>query len=114
MDENKLKLLIGCKIKQLREYKGLTQEQFCARINLEQPNLSKLENGKNFPAFSTFLSILEVLEVNPNDILSFLNNYSKINMSDELDREIFQYISGLPRTTKQVLLEIIKNTSAKV
>lgn len=113
MDENKLKLLLGCKIKELRELRDLTQEQFCAKINLEQPNLSKLENGKNFPSFTTFLSILEVLQVNPNDILNFLNVYSNIEMNDELDREIFKYISGLPKTTKQVLLEIIKNSSAK-
>ncbi len=109
MDENKLKILLGCRIKQLRELRNLTQEQFCAKINLEQPNLSNLENGKNFPAFATFLSILEVLEVNPNELLDFLGGYPDLNLSDELDKEIFKYVNSLSRETKQVILGIIKN-----
>lgn len=109
MKENEIKLLIGNRIKQLREFRGLTQEQFCDKINLEQPNLSNIENGKSFPSFITFLSILEVLEVKPNDIIDFMEDYQGIDLDNKANVEIVRYLTNLPEKTKKVICEIIKN-----
>ena len=36
-------------IKELRKLKGLTQEQIAELINIEPPNISKIESGTHFP-----------------------------------------------------------------
>lgn len=107
MQEVQTKLLLGNKIKQLREYRGFTQEQICDLINLSQPNLSNIENGKSFPAFETFLSLLEVLKVSPNDMLGFLEVYADINIVDDIDKKLFLCLCNLPEKTKKIICEII-------
>lgn len=103
MNEDKARILLGLNIKRLRERKGYTQEAFCELISLTQPNLSNIETGKSFPSFPTFFSMMEVLEVNPNDMFEFLQKYKDIDFSDELDVEIFNTLLSLPYKTKQII-----------
>lgn len=107
MQEAQIKLLLGNKIKQLREYRGFTQEQLCDLIDLSQPNLSNIENGKSFPSFETFLSFLEVLKVSPNNLLDFLEVYADVNISDDIDKKLFLSLCNLPEKTKKIICEII-------
>lgn len=73
MDFNKGKELIGLIVRNKRDKLKLTQEELSARISLDQSNLSNIENGKNFPAFTTFCALVEVLNIEPNEFLRFLN-----------------------------------------
>lgn len=63
MDFNKGKELIGLIVRNKRDKLKLTQEELSARISLDQSNLSNIENGKNFPAFTTFCALVEVLNI---------------------------------------------------
>ncbi|UBM58215.1 helix-turn-helix transcriptional regulator [Marinilongibacter aquaticus] len=53
MDE-KHRLRIGRKIRELREAANLTQDQLAEMTGLKKPNLSRIENGK----YNTGLDIL--------------------------------------------------------
>lgn len=108
MNEDKIRLLVGTRIKQLREDAGLTQEEFCNLISIEQPNLSNIETGKNFPNFMTFISIIKGLKVSPNSILDFLEQYNEINIKSDTDIEILKYILNLPDKTKDIIKELLK------
>jgi len=106
MTKSAQKKLIGLVIKNAREQKGLTQEELSARININQSNMSNIENGKNFPSFNTLCSLVEILNIAPNDLLGFLK-FSDIK-KDILDNEILEYIKPLDKELKKNLIEIIK------
>lgn len=76
MDFNKGKELIGLIVRNKRDKLKLTQEELSARISLDQSNLSNIENGKNFPAFTTFCALVEVLIMN--------NKFNKVQFGRRL------------------------------
>lgn len=106
IDKKCSKKLIGLVIKNAREQKGLTQEELSASININQSNMSNIENGKNFPSFNTLCSLVEILNIAPNELLGFLN-FSN-NEKDALDIEILEYIKPFDKELKKSLIEIIK------
>lgn len=65
------KLKFGKRIKELRKSKGLTQEQIAELINIEPPNISKIECGMHFPQPEKIEKIAKVLEVEIKDLFEF-------------------------------------------
>ena len=54
MDNNTdIKKLFGRRIKELRQRKGLTQEQLAYMVDVGERNLSKIECGNNFVTADT-------------------------------------------------------------
>lgn len=107
MNSSSQKKLIGLIIKNAREAKALTQEELSAKIAINQGNLSNIENGKSFPSFQTLCSIIEVLNIEPNELLSFLKFSS--NQKDALTLEILEYVKPLSCGIKDSLLNLLKN-----
>lgn len=56
---------IGQKIKDLRHYKNLTQEELGERTDLSKGYISQIERNITSPSMETFLNILEVLGTSP-------------------------------------------------
>lgn len=54
---------IGKNIARLRREKGLSQIDVCAEINMEKPNLSSIENGRQNVTALTLRKIAEVIGV---------------------------------------------------
>ena len=86
--ENKIPLnSLGIIIKKARESKKLSQVDLAWKINV--PNVSEntiksWENGKEFPDLNMMYKLAEILEINPNELLSLRNkiqedSYSKPN-----------------------------------
>jgi len=61
---------IGAKIKQLRIFNGLTQEELGARCELTKGFISQLENNNNEPSISTLQDILTALGTNLKEFFS--------------------------------------------
>ena len=51
--ENNIKVLLGKRIKELRNKRGFTQEFLAEKIGVGQRNLSKIECGNNFVTADT-------------------------------------------------------------
>ena len=66
-----IKEQIGKRLKELRNKRNLTQSKFSEMINIEQNTLSCIENGKNFFTAETLENIIKILEIEPQDILTF-------------------------------------------
>ena len=49
---NRIKELLGKRIKELREKRGYTQQQLAEKVGIDQRNLSKIECGITFPSKS--------------------------------------------------------------
>ncbi|MBH9581439.1 Cro/Cl family transcriptional regulator [Staphylococcus felis] len=56
---------IGQKLKDLRRFKNLTQEELGERTDLSKGYISQIESNKTSPSMETFLNILEVLGTTP-------------------------------------------------
>ena len=51
-------------------HSGMTQSEIARKIGVSQQTISHYVKGDKMPALDTFALLCEVLEVNPNDILS--------------------------------------------
>lgn len=66
-----LKIQLGQKIQMLRKKRRLTQEQFAELIGIDPKNVSKIENGNNYPSAETLTSIAKALEVDIYELFVF-------------------------------------------
>ena len=56
-----LKDKFGKRVKEIRKGKGITQEQLAESVNIEPPNISKIECGMHFPQPDKIEKIAKVL-----------------------------------------------------
>ena len=66
--------MIKFKIKQLRQYKGISQEELARKVGLSRSYISKIENNTSNDSVTlhTFLNIMKALDVQqPWDIFEF-------------------------------------------
>ena len=71
MDHNVNKTDIGNKIRELRNLKGLTQEELADRCELSKGFISQLENDLTSPSIATLIDILQCLGT---DLKHFFND----------------------------------------
>lgn len=64
-------MIIGQRIRKLRELKNFTQEYMAEQLNMNQGSYSKLESGETDIPFSRLEQIAQVLGLNPEDIITF-------------------------------------------
>ena len=57
------------RLKELRERKGLSQRQLGKAINLPQPRICEMENGRRCIRLVEGLKIAKVLEVEASDLI---------------------------------------------
>lgn len=81
---------LGQRIRQARERKGLSQEEFAARISKDQRAVSEYEHGKRRIAVTDLPTIAQVLDV---PILYFFED--DLTPYD-LDNEILKQFHSLP------------------
>lgn len=67
-------MLIGKKIKKLRELRNLTQDYMAEQLGISQSGYSKMEAGEVDIPFSRIEEISKVLGLNPEDIMMFNEN----------------------------------------
>ena len=68
MDAERLKSLFGQRVQELREERGLTQEQLAEAAGLSVEYVSKIERGLASPSFSVIARLIEVLEGSPHEL----------------------------------------------
>ena len=79
-----LKKQLGANIKQLRKKRQMTQEQFANAINIDSKNVSKIENGRNYPTAETLNAIAQVLQVNFYELFVFEDDIPYEKMKQEI------------------------------
>jgi len=65
------KSVIGKKIRQFRKLKKMTQFELAEKIGLNEKQISRIEMGLNYPTYTTFVKLIEVLDI---DIDNFIIN----------------------------------------
>lgn len=107
MIENNAELfsLIGQRIKDARLAQHLSQADLARKAELPLPRISMIENGKSDIRVSTFVSLIEALQVSADDIL-------RPNTPAGLQKfqgELFELTQDCSPAELKSLLEIIKN-----
>lgn len=71
MDKSELQEKIGQRIKELREAKGISQQELASLCDFEKSNMSRLEAGGTNPTIYTLFKISKALSVKLLDIINF-------------------------------------------
>ena len=69
MNEVKLYILIGQKIRNVRELLGMSQQDLAAKCNFEKSNLSRIEAGRTNLTIKTLYKISIALNVSIKDLI---------------------------------------------
>lgn len=100
-----LKIKFGKRVRELRRSKGITQEQMAEIINIEPPNVSKMENGLHFPQPDKIEKIANALEVSVQDLFDF----EHIKKKQELIKYIESTIKNLDTKDLEFIYKFIYN-----
>ena len=73
MKKNELLIVIGNKIKELREGRDLSLQDLCDMCDFEKPNLVRIEKGRTNPTIWTLYKICTALNIQLEDIVSGIN-----------------------------------------
>ena len=95
--------LLGVRIREARERKGLSQEEFAALISRDQGAVSEYENGKRKLSAIDLLTFAKILDV---PLLYF---YEGELGTEDLDHALIREFHRLPTPeAKQAIIEIVR------
>lgn len=99
---NKIKTLLGKRIKELREKRRLTQQQLAEAIGIDQRNLSKIECGITFPS-KCLAELAKNLEIDLSQLFSL--EHLNLNESDKKEA-LKDLIDSLSASQVELLYKI--------
>jgi len=75
-------VIIGNILKELRDKKGLTQEQLSGLATLDRTHYSKLERGLRSPTIETLFKIAQAIDIKPHEIMMIIENRINIEYKE--------------------------------
>ena len=69
MKDAEIMARIGARIKRLREERGLSQQEFAAKLDYEKSNASRMESGKVNLRIVTLARVAKVLNVTLSELV---------------------------------------------
>lgn len=85
---NNVKALLGKRIQALRKEKKLSQAELAEFVGIEPNNLSRIENGKNYPTPENIAKIANSLDIEIYELYKF-NHYKTY---EEIKSELINII----------------------
>ena len=86
-----LKLKFGKRLRELRRSVGMTQEQLAELVNIEPPNLSKIECGMHFPQPDKIEKIAQALNVDIKELFDFEHFQTKQELIEFIDSSLDEF-----------------------
>jgi transcriptional regulator with XRE-family HTH domain len=78
MDQRK----IGSFLKELRQSKGITQEQLAEQLNVSNRSVSRWETGNNLPDLSLLITLADFYDIEVGEIID--GKRKSENMNEEI------------------------------
>jgi transcriptional regulator with XRE-family HTH domain len=103
---------VGQKIKKFRELKNFTQEYMAGLLDMTQSSYSKIETGETDISYSKLEKIATVLEIRPEDIISFNENMVFNVMHNQTGKGLV--INQLTDETRKFYEEQIKTLKSEI
>ena len=99
-----IKKRFGARIKEIRECKGLNQEQLAELIGMESRHISRIETGKSFTTLENILKIANALNVDINSLFIFEHKDDKENLITEINN----YLKSAKEEEIELVYKLIK------
>ena len=74
--------MIGDILRQLREKKGLTQEELSGLATLDRTHYSKIERGLRIPTIDTIFKISFALDIKPHELIKIIEEKVDFNFGN--------------------------------
>ena len=100
MDQKK----IGALLKELRNEKGLTQEQFAEMVKVSNRTVSRWENGNNMPDLDILIWISDYYEINLRELLDGERKSEKMNK--ELEETVLKAVDYTNGETERYIKRV--------
>ena len=81
-----ISVLVGKRIKDIREAKHIKQVELANMIEIEPTNLSKIEKGVHFPKDETINKIIKALDVDIKDLFYFEHIQTKTELLKNIEK----------------------------
>jgi transcriptional regulator with XRE-family HTH domain len=105
-------MVLGTKLKKIREFKNLTQEYVSEKLNMSQSNYSRIESNEVDIPFTKLQQIAEVLEVKVNDLIEFDAKYFFNNVSAQTINGDLNVTSERERALYEQQIDLLKNENS--
>ena len=102
MDE--LKKKFGLRVKELRKSLKLTQEQLAEKIEMDTPNLCRMENGTHFPHTRNLVKLASSRGVEVKDLF----DYKHIDTKEDLIQKISVFLQNAKHEDVEFIYKIVK------
>jgi transcriptional regulator with XRE-family HTH domain len=103
---------IGTKIRQIRDLKGLNQENMANELGISLTGYGKIERNEVSVNYDRLLQISSILGVKVESIIGFDKNVALNNFNNTVEKQIGTY--NLPIELKQLYEDKIKLLEEKV
>lgn len=70
MNSDQILKKIGARIKEIREIKGISQQDLASTCDFEKANMSRIEAGRTNFTISTLYKICQALEITLSDLVN--------------------------------------------
>ena len=98
------KQLLGARIKELRKFRELSQEQLSEKVSIDPKYVSFIECGRNAPSLETMESIARALEVEIKDLFEFAHLQAGGIKAEEIEK----LLEGANEEKKRTIMKIIR------
>ena len=103
---------IGTKIRQIRELKGLSQENMANELGLSVTGYGKIERNELSLNYERLLQISEILKVKIENLIGFDKNIAFNNFNNTVEQQIGSY--NFPIELKKLYEDKIKLLEEKI
>ena len=93
-------MLLGKRIRELRQEHGLRQNQLAKSVNVAANTLSQFESGKANPGYEALIAIADYFEVTTDYLLGRADDFGKVTVMAEKT-------SGFPDSDEKELLSLL-------
>jgi len=98
-------ILLGRRIRSLRNTRGWTQEQLGAEAGINYKFLGEIERGQQNPSFNVLIKIADALGV---DLMELFRLESEISDRKEIEKRIRQIVKALPNEELSRVLLLLR------
>lgn len=96
--------IVGKRVKEVRERKGMTQEALAAKVDISTTHVSVIERGLKVPKLDTFVALANALGVSSDELLIDFIEHSDNSIPEDLS----YLIKKLPPKERKKLIQIVK------
>lgn len=96
--------LVGLRIKEIRKKRGMSQAELAAKADISLPHISEIELGKSSMRLSSFIRIVEALNVSSDYLLRA--NVQEVN--NIYQTEFTEILADCTPTELDSILKIVK------